>query len=122
MSEFRKGYYWLLDDEGEKIIAQYSDNQWWFTGGDQGYEKLPDSFMVLGKVANEASTSCDKELDIDLVSNCDSDTKDLIEHTKRVLDLIKPKSGIAVKVLSNRVNKKLEQLKIIHLKKVLNIR
>ena len=44
------------------------------------------------------------------VSHCDKDTKDLIEHTKRVVDLIKDKSGIAVKVLSNRVNKKLEKL------------
>ena len=52
-----------------------------------------------------------KKLNIPNVSNCDSDTKDLIEHTKRVLDLIKSKSGMAVKVLSNRVNKKLEQLK-----------
>jgi len=45
-----------------------------------------------------------------LVSHCDKDTKDLIEHTKRVVDLIKDKSGIAVKVLGDRVNKKLEQL------------
>ena len=51
-----------------------------------------------------------KKLTIPNVSNCDSDTKDLIEHTKRVLDLIKSKSGMAVKVLSNRVNNKLEQL------------
>jgi hypothetical protein len=51
-----------------------------------------------------------EKLTIPNVSNCDSDTKDLIEHTKRVLDLIKSKSGMAVKVLSNRVNKKLEQI------------
>lgn len=48
---------------------------------------------------------------LDLVSKCDNDTKDLIEHTKRVIDLIRDKSGIAVKVLGNRINKKLEQLK-----------
>ena len=48
---------------------------------------------------------------LDLVSHCDNDTKDLIEHTKRVIDLIRDKSGIAVKVLGNRINKKLEQLK-----------
>ena len=72
---------------------------YWVTYG--AYKDLLDKYETLVKESDS----------IDLVSNCDPDTKDLIQHTKRVLDLIKPESGIAVKVLSNRVNKKLKQLK-----------
>ena len=62
------------------------------------------------KAVEEALQQAKNNESLHLVSHCDKDTKDLIEHTKRVVDLIKDKSGIAVKVLGDRVNKKLEQL------------
>ena len=70
---------------------------------------------TLGYVLEETDFENVAEIIVNLlpihdVSCCDNDTKDLIEHTKRVIDLIRDKSGIAVKVLGNRVNKKLEQL------------
>jgi len=98
--------------EGGNVELTFISN-----GGKFGADELLDEFELSAEKllnilqANEDNTSEETAFNIDLVSNCDSDTKDLIEHTKRVLDLIKSKSGIAVKVLSNRVNKKLEQLK-----------
>jgi hypothetical protein len=73
--------------------------------------KLTPEQLLNTLQANDDKTSEESALNIDLVSHCDDDTKDLIEHTKRVIDLIRDKSGIAVKVLGNRINKKLEQLK-----------
>lgn len=48
--------------------------------------------------------------DLNLVVKCDSDTRDLLEHTKKVIDLIKPYNGLEVSLLSQRINKKLKEL------------
>ena len=76
-----------------------------------GNEKKIDRLITKASCYRTMLVEMNLALNIGDVSHCDDDTKDLIEHTKRVIDLIRDKSGIAVKALGNRINKKLEQLK-----------
>lgn len=82
----------------------------WLRQTDQTYINEGHKIVILNAMEEYAMQQV-KNCSIPVVSHCDDDTKDLIEHSKRVIDLIRDKSGIAVKLLGNRINKKLEQLK-----------
>lgn len=69
MSELEEGYYWVKNEEDEKLIMEFDGVHWWRYGYGVLNENLPDGYDLLGKVSDWCSNEKEKALHKHIVSN-----------------------------------------------------